>query len=580
MSGLEIAGVLLGSFPLIVSGVEHWRDVAKVGGFYWRVQKEYTKCKRDVQFHEMMYKQNLKELLLPILNDGDEVARLVSDAGGKGWNDRALQERLEGRLLESYSLYMEIIEDMNETAATLRKELALDRAIIQDKLVPPENKKQKRPSSPQPTEKVSRRTSAKSKWDWETFRIRFSFNDPVRNDLFQHLNECNERLKKLLSSSDNLSALQNTAPAHTKQSTVLESAFEKTWKKSDLIFKALQRAWRCSCQPHHYVNLRLEHRVKPETCFEIVLMSLAPSAPSQTPWSWCALQCGHMIGCSFPLRFMSPLDTTQPEINLMNAKSSSAGGLLRKKKVAFTSSEPTVPEIHLDPVIESTIDLCERLGDEDCGKCMGIIGDHNNNYHLHPSHKRKRPLQDDPVTLDHVLSRNFEGFISRRQRYSIALLVASSVAQLHSTPWLRTGLTKEDVLFYPCDDDNCDIPYHEPFIRQGFDTFATPGADDCNFYSLGILLLELCFGRRLEDHPSRKSRPVGDKDTKQALDVLAALGWSNSVLDEAGEDYSMAVKWCLSGHSHLNKQWRGEIVRNVVRPLEMCQEHFKTSSVS
>lgn len=195
MSGLEIVGLLLGIFPLIISGLEHWRDVAKVGGFFWRVRKEYTKCRSDVQFHEILYKRNLKELLLPIVNDADEVARLVGDPGGKDWSSKALQERLEGRLQESYGLYMEIIREMNETAEELRKELSLDKATVQSKLAPPEPKKQRRPSSPQPPSKPSKLASAKSKWDYETFRLKFSFNEPVRNELLDQLKECNGRLE-------------------------------------------------------------------------------------------------------------------------------------------------------------------------------------------------------------------------------------------------------------------------------------------------------------------------------------------------------------------------------------------------
>ncbi|KAL2368560.1 hypothetical protein BDBG_09511 [Blastomyces gilchristii SLH14081] len=73
MSGIEIAGVLLAVFPLIISGLEHWRDAAKVGGYFWRVREGYNKCLRDVQFYELLYKRNLKELLMPIVADADEV---------------------------------------------------------------------------------------------------------------------------------------------------------------------------------------------------------------------------------------------------------------------------------------------------------------------------------------------------------------------------------------------------------------------------------------------------------------------------------------------------------------------------
>jgi len=134
MSGIEIAGILLGALPLIISGLEHWRDVARVGGFWWRVRKEHTACLREVQYHAIIYRRNLKELLLPIADDSPEVTALISDPGGKGWSNKILQDRLEKRLLDSYNLYVEIIGEMNAAAEELREELRLDQKTIQDKL--------------------------------------------------------------------------------------------------------------------------------------------------------------------------------------------------------------------------------------------------------------------------------------------------------------------------------------------------------------------------------------------------------------------------------------------------------------
>ncbi|KAF2193838.1 hypothetical protein K469DRAFT_549881 [Zopfia rhizophila CBS 207.26] len=215
---------------------------------------------------------------------------------------------------------------------------------------------------------------------------------------------------------------------------------------------------------------------------------------------------------------------------------------------------------------------------------MGIISHDDATYHLHPSTKRKRPDDSGPLKLDHILSSNFEGHLARRQRYSIALLLASSVAQLQFTPWLRAGITKDDVLFFPYEDDDCSVSYHEPFIRQGF-PLHYPGTsnaetNDYNFYSLGILLLELCFGRRLEDHPLRKKHPAETGEVKRAFDLMAALKWSQGVVDEGGDDYASAVKWCFWGSNNANQSWRGEIIKNVIRPLERCQEYFKAAAVS
>ena len=579
MSGLEVAGLLLGAFPLLISGLEHWRDVAKVGGFFWRVRKEYTKCRSDVLFHELLYKRNLKELLLPILNDADEVDRLVRDPDGKSWGNSALQERMKVRLQEAYGLYMDIIREMNDTTKELRIELSLDKETVQGKLAPADPKTHQRLSSPQSPSKVSVLASAKSKWDYETFRLKFSFNERVRNELFDQLMACNLRLEKLLDTSDKIFTLQNTAPTNTKQTYALETIFKKAWRKSDLLFKALQEAWQCSCRQHHFANLRLEHRTLPEICFEVILMFVTPSSQANIPWSWRELQCGQMISCSVRHKPVKPSSAPRP-----SAAPAPAPMSIRRKAVAFAAPTQTIPMVELAIPVEANFKLCQILGGKGGGKCMGIIGHDDETYHLHPFTKRKRPNDSGVLTLDHILSANVENLLTRRQRYYIALLMASSVAQLQFTPWLRTGLTKEDILFFRCEDDSCSIPYYEPFIRQGFSlqNVTIPGAEanDRNFYSLGILLLELCFGQRLEDHPLRKRYPDSTGENKQAFDLTVALRWSQSVDDEGGNDYASAVKWCFtSGTNNANNSWRGEIIKNVIRPLEACQEHFKTATM-
>lgn len=592
MSGLEVAGVVLGAFPLLISGIESWRDVAKIGGFFWQIRKEFTKCRRDIQFHEIQYKKNLQELLLPLISDVDEVAKLIADPGGRKWCDRTLQERLEGRLHESYQLYQDTITEMNEIAEELRKELCLNEQNVQDKLLLPESRRRNssRSPSPQPSAKPSRVSAAKGRLNYELFRTKFSFGERTRNELFGQLKECNERLEKLLSSSDRISVLQDAVPGKTKQTSALESAFKRISKKSDLLFRALQNAWQCSCQQYHFANLRLEHRTFEEACFEIILMFVAPSEFGDTPWSCRQIRCGHMLGCSFPQKVVDAAKSSPLRYETEALPQPAAAPLAptsRQKRVGFAPATASVPKIEVELYVDHSIQLCQVLRDREGGNCMGTIGHEDELYHVHSIGSGRRSVGRASITLEHILSPEFEGYVSRRQRYSIAMLVASSVGQLRCTPWLRNGLCNKDILFFSSSDDKSVILYDEPFIRRDFshDRDHQPFTDSFvinrNFHSLGILLLELCFGSRLEDHQLRRSYPsTTDAAAKYAFDVLTALEWSSSVRGEGGDDYAIAVKWCFTGTTDEVKNWRGEIIRNVVRPLERCMQHFQIAATS
>ena len=62
------------------------------------------------------------------------------------------------------------------------------------------------------------------------------------------------------------------------------------------------------------------------------------------------------------------------------------------------------------------------------------------------------------------------------------------------------------------------------------------------FESLGIVLLELCFGKPIESHPSGRQAatalPQGDM---RGGHLLAAIEWLGNVAEEAGTEYAEAV---------------------------------------
>jgi hypothetical protein len=578
MSGLEVAGVVLGAFPLIISGLEHWRDMAKVSGFFWRIRKEYTKCRSDVKYQKIMFQRNMKELLLPMVAEA-EINELLNDPGGAKWtNNQTLQDQLEGRLQESYGVYTGVIEHMKETIDALRKELCFDDASVQSRLAPMHPVKQSHPL-PNPN---SPSVLSKGGFDYRKFRIKFSLGESVREQLFAQLEESNRRLERLLSSSDKLALLQSTRSSNPRSISMMEKVFKKVWRSSELFFKALQNAWQCPCQKYHVANIRLEHRTAINISFEIVLMFVTGSESYVAKsWSWQELQCGEMHGC---LHSHSTLPSPAQPSNTTSRGGAGVPKSTRKgKQVAFATATANSPPVELADLL-TALPLCQKLAGQSQPDCIGIIGHDESFYYLHILQKREEPSGTLQLTLAHILSDDFEGFIDRRQRYKIAMLLASFVAQMSFTPWLRTRLAKEDILFFNSTDASDIDPYDEPFIRQAFFTNSasnpSTGPQDCNFQSLGIILIELCFGKRLEDQPMRKKYPPGDAQSKEGYDLLAATKWSNYVCGEGGDEYANAVKWCFTAVGDMSKSWRGEIIKNVLQPLERCQEHLRIANVT
>jgi hypothetical protein len=197
------------------------------------------------------------------------------------------------------------------------------------------------------------------------------------------------------------------------------------------------------------------------------------------------------------------------------------------------------------------------------------------------------------ITLETLLSTSSPIGLTRRQRFQIALILASSHVQLHSTPWLKSKWSKKDVLFLYDPQDPTKIGTDQPYISRSLSkSFQQSGNNTAmsnNIYSfqdsirnLGIILLELCFGTAIEDHRLRPKVDVNDEQILKLINYAAADQWARDVVEEAGPEYSDAINWCLhhtpesSGMEEKDEKWREDMFVKVVEPLKTCHDQLVT----
>lgn len=121
MSGIEVAGLVLGGFPILISALEKWKDGAQVLQDWWQIKREYRRCVHDIEYQSLSFERNLEECLLPLITDGDQLAILIADAGGDSWKAPELEERLKKRLSDrAYRSYLATIGDMKDTMLELQ----------------------------------------------------------------------------------------------------------------------------------------------------------------------------------------------------------------------------------------------------------------------------------------------------------------------------------------------------------------------------------------------------------------------------------------------------------------------------
>lgn len=113
MSGIEIVGVLLGSLPLAISALEHYKegmDVIDDFRYYHSVLKS-LKTKLDIQ--QELYRNTLKRLLLSELSLA-EVHALFPEPGSEGrdplWGTKDIEEKLSRKLGDKFGLFMDVVK--------------------------------------------------------------------------------------------------------------------------------------------------------------------------------------------------------------------------------------------------------------------------------------------------------------------------------------------------------------------------------------------------------------------------------------------------------------------------------------
>jgi hypothetical protein len=249
--------------------------------------------------------------------------------------------------------------------------------------------------------------------------------------------------------------------------------------------------------------------------------------------------------------------------------------------------EIKIDDAKTDVEVEVEIkDLCMRLSTKEPCHCLGYIWDaKQRQLILRPTQEGTlRAGEFSYISLAALLHGQGDSRLTRHERYKIASILASSLLQLQSTPWLAEKMEKNNIFF--CRQDN-KVFVDRPYIRHSFPSLKTP--QPCSsattqtplppramarnsLNNLGILLLELCFGQPIESQAIRKLYLGPDGKPHNATDYMTALLWADLVCEEdpALEHIVKCCVFCIFEEKAdwSNKKFTQAVYNSVVEPLE------------
>ncbi|CAJ0555332.1 Ff.00g053970.m01.CDS01 [Fusarium sp. VM40] len=262
MSGFELAGVILGAFPIAIStlnaGFEQYGTVARKLKLFYAFKSEHKKYRDELKFNQLMFNANLRRLLLPLVVSDDKIEVLLADPGGPEWSQRELDNHLQRRLKHSYTLFLDYMINIKEIIVDLNRQLTIVGEAAKDK-------------ANHATLSLKERvlaTLSKENREFLLYKAGFTNAEPARKRLLDDMRDCIEKLERLLSSNDEEARLtEQKKTSHQKLSDT--AAICNFWKYAVRLLRALASSSSCNCRPTHSAELLLQHRTGDGTEFWI-----------------------------------------------------------------------------------------------------------------------------------------------------------------------------------------------------------------------------------------------------------------------------------------------------------------------
>lgn len=428
-------------------------------------------------------------------------------------------------------------------------------------------------------------------------RVAYAFTIPQRESLLEEIESFNAKLENVLVANDRISGLTRQTVSVPSKPRIPKGLLH-FWRHADSMFELLSQAWTCHCKGLHCARVWLKQRIAATADMKIMLQFCHGTRKhvhlqlAESP-AFSAASCANSLTpLRLPLRPISQ-QFTGPSIVVQNshaaAKSSSNGMTvtLGRTDSRLTWAPGCQQQHQVSTTSASTDlgagDLCEtmRASSTKNGECYGGFTDVNSDRYYTISALESPSNTTSTITLAETINGTTSVTLTRIQRYSIAATLASSLLQLESTSWSK-GWTANDVHF--ARDINAasvtPLEYDKPFFLTPF-TPTTPTLDD-RLKSIGTLLLELCFGKLLDQHDLWQQAGFSAAKTNPMMRHFVACEWSKDVEGEAGEQYAGAVRFCLhQGPTALqDDKWRTDFAQAVVWPLQQCYESMQPSKRS
>lgn len=126
MSGIEVAGIALAVFPIVVKGLGQMMQGMETIMRWKKYKRELEKYAFRLDTASLSFRDTLTRLLNDIVPSDVDFDLMIAEPMGPLWKEPIYEERLRDRLDQSYKSYLKTIESLAKGVEELRNKLRID----------------------------------------------------------------------------------------------------------------------------------------------------------------------------------------------------------------------------------------------------------------------------------------------------------------------------------------------------------------------------------------------------------------------------------------------------------------------
>ncbi|EKJ76393.1 hypothetical protein FPSE_03392 [Fusarium pseudograminearum CS3096] len=581
MSGFEVAGIVLGSLPLLVTTLETYCKFMREWG---KASSELKSLNRQLSTERAKY-YNVCTLLISDVVPQQDIESMLLSPFGPLWRVSETNDMIRQRLWDAYSPFEETVVEIQEALEAIMRRLRVQ--ISQDGQVEWGNK--------------NRMTREFRKLLYRLHR------DDYKDDI--------ATISKGISDLECLTKLSiKLEPSRKKQSR--GKLFKILRDLSASIYRAL-----CSsilCNDPHDVSLELSPRLIEIGCdrgdekvltdaqFKIAIsFEMVEASTTKRFWDEVSIKtaksmttkrsqpCLPQPQAKWAKTVPSGNKSELPFTNSMRSKHNVKPAMAPFSRLATTGVAFTKTCDEEERALSKrSLNLCTAMRNARHARpvCYGHLIDTECADRHFQVYALGTTINSDGwsiVTLSDILEGKggLNPLVSLAEKARLALAIASSVLQLSKTPWLPEALTRKRVHFFRRDET---LSYRYPFLLRSFplrpsqlpNPTAASGCIPLNnptLFALGILLLEIILGQSFEQLRSPDEKPIhGDyngviRNSIAAHKLLERVALINTA-------YQAVIQRCIDCTETRGLDeggFRQEVYNDVVLELEAILESTK-----